>query len=478
MVELAQDGRNGFAAPGAGGSAKVPRDGAREVAEAALVVVSIDGLSSLKCGIGCIVHWFFEAIDEIVAMTEQLQNDRWSLHALSPRLDPASGDYSAEVVADVTAACTRHRGDFRWFDVDDNSCLKSVWSLDKVERWRSMCRNAAAEIRRLAEGGRRVTVLAHGTMFATLRSHLSAWPNVQMIYMTHTLGRVFLDANSANRAAYEDKGFALMRTAPQDKIGYVGSYYRDVLYTEYDRREQDLVPFQNAVYVRSRRFAELSDARARADLRAGDDGSRSAHGIRTTDDLGPVPGDKRLVFSWGRCVPQKGFDVVIPAFGEFLSRRADAGDWHLVLLAPQEVAASEYVATLHEQLGRLPAGSYTIIEQFEPLLPFRILASRALEVCVFASRFEAGPLTLIEALTFGHEGVRIVWHDIPPMRHLLSAQPETFGFAPLRAQEMAEAMVRAADHTGGIVKGNVVDFATSMSAGLKASLSAWETARV
>jgi glycosyltransferase involved in cell wall biosynthesis len=444
MAEPGHNGRNAIAAPIAGGSAH----GA--AGEAALVVVSIDGLSSLKSGIGSIVHWFFEAIDEIVESTEELRHDRWSLHALSPRLDPASDDYSSEVVATVAAACGRYRGDYRWFDVEDNSSLKNVWSLDNVERWRSMCRNAAEEIRGLAEGRSRVTVLAHGTMFATLRSQLSSWPNVQLIYMTHTLGRVFLDANSANRTSYEDEGFALMRTAPQDKIGFVGTYYRDVLCTEYDRCDQDLVPFQNAVYVRSRRFRELADTGAGA-------------------DLGPVPSHKRLVFSWGRCVPQKGFDVVIPAFDAFLSCQADPEDWHLVLLAPQEVAAADYVAMLHEQLRLLPAGSYTLVERFDPLLPFRILASRALEICVFASRFEAGPLTLIEALTFGHEDVSIVWHDIPPMRHLLREQPKTFEFAPLRAREMADAMLRAADQGGGIVKGNVIDFATSMSAGLTAA---------
>jgi glycosyltransferase involved in cell wall biosynthesis len=451
MAEPAQDGKNGIEAPTGGGPANRI---AGEASEAALVVVSIDGLSSLKSGIGSIVHWFFEAIDEIVASTAQLQHDRWSLHALSPRLDPGSDDYSRDVVAEVAAACVRYRGDFRWFDVEDNSSLKSVWSLDKVARWRLMCRSAAAEIRRLAEGRSRVTVLAHGTMFATLRSHLSSCPNVQLSYMTHTLGRVFLDANSGSRTSYEDEGFALMRTVPQDKIGFVGTYYRDVLLTAYDRRDQDLVPFQNAVYVRSRRFGELADAGASA-------------------DLGPVPGNKRLVFSWGRCVPQKGFDVLIPAFGAFLSRRADPGDWHLVLLAPQEVAAPEYVAMVRDQLRLLPVGSYTLIQRFDPLLPFRILANRALEICVFASRFEAGPLTLIEALTFGHEDVSIVWHDIPPMRYLLSEQPKTFGFSPLQTDEMADALLRAADEGGGIVKGNVIEFAQSMSAGLKAALSWW-----
>ncbi|GGV37484.1 glycosyltransferase [Streptomyces spectabilis] len=453
MAVPGHDRREAIAAPAGGGPA---HGGAEEVPDAALVVVSIDGLSSLKCGIGCVVHWFFEAIDEIVASTAELRHDNWSLHALSPRLDPASDDYASDIVADVATACGRYRGDFRWFDVTDNSSLKNVWSLDDVDRWRAMCESAAAEIRGLAEGRSRVTVLAHGTMFATLRSHLAAWPNVQLIYMTHTLGRVFLDANSRNRTSYEDEGFALMRTATRDRIGFVGTYYRDVLLTEYDRREQDLVPFQNAVYIRSRRFGELAGAGAGG-------------------DLGPVPGDKRLVFSWGRCVPQKGFDVVIPAFGAFLRERDDAEDWHLVLLAPQEVAAAEYVASLREQLRELPPGSYTFVEHFEPLLPFRILASPALEICVFASRFEAGPLTLIEALAFGHEDVSIAWHDIPPMRHLLRDQPKTFGFAPLRAREMAEAMLRAADDGGGIVKGSVIDFATSMSAGLSASLSWWDT---
>lgn len=424
----------------------------QQPSEVALVVVSIDGLASLKSGIGSIVRWFFEATDEIVASTQRLQNDRWSLHALSPRLDPSSEDYSHQIVADTAAVCDRYRGDFRWFDVEDNSSLKNVWSLDNVARWRVMCRNAAAHIRHLAGGRRSVTVLAHGTMFATLRSHLSSLSNVQVIYMTHTLGRVFLDANAANRTSYEDEGFAEMRAAPQDKIGFVGTYYRDVLLAEYDRRDDDLVPFQNAVYVRSEQFRHLTSTR-----------------------LETVPADKRLIFSWGRCVPQKGFDVLIPAFGEFLARRIDADDWHLVLLAPQEVAAPEYTAMLREELSLLPAGSWTLIQRFDPLLPLQILASPSLEICVFASRFEAGPLTLIEALTFGHEAVRIVWHDIPPMRHILSHQPQAISFSPLQATEMSQAMSRAAEQVEGIVKNNVTDFAASMSVGLTAVLDWWNS---
>ena len=451
MVEQLHEETNVIKVPRGAGSA---RGAAREAPDAALVVVSIDGLCSIKSGIGSIVHWFFEAIDEIVASTARLRHDDWALHALSPHLDQASDDYSSDIVAEVTAACSRYRGDFRWFDVEDNSSLKSVWSLDKVDRWRSMCRGAAAEIVKLAEGRRRVTVLVHGTMFATLRSHLSSCRNVQLVYMTHTLGRVFLDANSDNRTAYEDEGFALMRAAPQDKIGFVGTYYRDVLITEYDRRTTELVPFQNAVYARSRLI--------------GDPG-----GTTTGADLPPATSGKRLVFSWGRCIPQKGFDVVVPAFGEFLDRRADADDWHLLLLAPREVAAGEYVAMLHDQLRLLPADSWTLVERFDPLLPFKILADPALEVCVFASRFEAGPLTLMEALTFGHQDVSIVWHDIPPMRHLLSDQPRTFGFSPLETHEMADAMVKAAENGGGIVKSKVTDFTKSMSRGLDAAFGWW-----
>ena len=416
----------------------------------ALVVVAIDGLACLKSGIGSIVHWFFEAIDEIVAGTPKLHRGSWSLHALSPRLDPRSTDFSADTEAEVAAACARYRGDFRWFDVEDSSTLKGVWSLDKVERWRSMSRNAASEIARLADVRSHVTVLAHGTMFATLRSHLRGRDNVRLVYMTHTLGRVFLDANSSNRTAYEDEGFALLDEAPQDRIGVVGAYYREVLVTAYGRAERELAPFQNAIYAKSKRFDGLSEP---------------GPGPQVT------PAGKRLVFSWGRCVPQKGFDVVIPAFGDFLSRRADADDWHLLLLAPREVAAPDYIKYLRSQMEALPPGSFTYVEGFDPILPFRILASQELAICVFASRFEAGPLTLIEALAFGHADLGIVWNDIPPMRHLLAEQQRTFPFSPLTERETADALLRAAQGGGGIAKSSVVDFVTSMATGLEAVLS-------
>ena len=416
----------------------------------ALVVVAIDGLASLRSGIGSIVHWFFEAIDEISAATPALHRKLWSLHALSPRLDPHSSDFSPDVQIEVAEACARHHGDFRWFEVEDGSTLKDVWSLDKVERWRSMCQNAAVEILRLADHRRQVTVLAHGTMFATLRSHLVGRNDVRVVYMTHTLGRVFLDANSAARTDYEDEGFALLTNAPQDRIGVVSTYYRDVLLQSYGRVDSELAPFRNSVYKKSKRFDGLLNLASRPQV---------------------APDGKRLVFSWGRCVPQKGFDVVIPAFNEFLSRRADANDWHLLLLAPREVAALDYVAFLRSQLAMLPPGSFTFVENFDPLLPFQILASAALKICVFASRFEAGPLTLIEALAFGHEHLGIVWNDIHPIRHLLVEQPDTFPFSPLAQHDIADAMLLAAQGGGRIAKTKVLDFAASMSAGLNGVLS-------
>jgi glycosyltransferase involved in cell wall biosynthesis len=423
----------------------------------AIVVAAIDGLATLESGVGNIVYWFFEELDKVMALVPALRGTNWTLHALSPRIDPASPDFSEHVHGTVSAVCAAHGGTFEWFPVVDDSSIRAIWALEHPSRWDGMCQALADAVRDLCAQHERVTVLLHGVMITALRSYLRDVENAQVILVAHSLGRIFTDNAADERISLEDRAFADMARFPQDRVGYIGPYFRDVLIERYGRSEKHLVPFLNGLPESSFRFpSELSPAERRAYL------TRQG-----------VPLDKRLVFAWGRCVWQKGHDALIPAFDEFRRRAGD--EWHLVLLMPQEGAPRDYVATVEKLLARVPASSYTAIRRFDAVLPYHLLRDDAVEMIVFASRYEGSPLTMPEALRFGRNELAIVWHAIPPYIQFMDRDARSFPFESLETDAVADALTRACQPGTEPRSGVSASFSENAAAGLKVALEWWGT---
>jgi hypothetical protein len=126
-------------------------------------------------------------------------------------------------------------------------------------------------------------------------------------------------------------------------------------------------------------------------------------------------------------------------------------------------------------LDKLPPGSWTLIEAFDPLLPQRLLRDAAVEVVVFASRFEGAPLTVLEALRFGHRDLRIAWHDIPAISQFLGGREGCHSFPVLTVSETAAALLAATQETTGKGIDSFPSFAHNTAAGLKETLSWWGT---
>lgn len=107
----------------------------------------------------------------------------------------------------------------------------------------------------------------------------------------------------------------------------------------------------------------------------------------------PLPsgsGERRLLLAVGRLHAQKGFDILIPAFGR-LAR--DLPDWHLVILGegPDRKALEEQIAAigLTDRVS-LPGRAGNVAQWYE-----------AADLYVMSSRFEGFPNTLAEAMAYG-----------------------------------------------------------------------------
>jgi glycosyltransferase involved in cell wall biosynthesis len=420
-------------------------------AEHAVAVAAIDGLASAECGVASVVRWFFEGIDAIAGLVPALDEAPWDLHAISPRISDSSASYSTSVQQRVEEVCGKHGGRFLWLDNDNDADLADVWSHDDPTRWDAMSASLAREVAGLCTRYAKVTLLVHGVMLADVRSYVPDLANLQVVYVTHSLGRAFTDGTADHRTAMENKAFPAMARHPLDRIGYIGPFFHDVLRTRYGLRAADLVPFLNGIPATATRPA---------DTRPPDGGNPG------------IPEGRRLMFSWGRCHPQKGFDVLIPAFTRF--RRQDRNrDWHLVALMPQGLTDPAYRATIDTLLADAVPGSVTAVTSFDPQLPLSVLARPDLEVVVFASRFEGAPLSVLEALAYGHADLRLLWHDTPSVAQFLDGQTGGTPFPRLDVDVLAEALGAVAEGTVGIGGTRPPSFEESTARGLRESLRWW-----
>ncbi len=421
----------------------------------ALVVAAIDGLATAECGVASVVDWFFECVDEIADRVPRLRRRDWALYAISPTISSRSADYAPDVHRLVSTACQARDGRFIWLDNSNRASLTDVWAHADPAQWERMCQLLADEVARLCDRHAKVTLLVHGVMLADVRSYLPNMANLQIVYITHSLGRAFADGTSKNRIAMEERAFPAMRDHPLDRVGYIGPYFHDLLRYEYELGPRMLVPFVNGIPDKPTRFG--------------------ASTVVPSDEYlweRGIPKNRRLLFSWGRCHAQKGFDVLIPAFGEFLDR-VDDQSWHLVALMPQGLTDPAYRKRIDALVAAAPPGSITAITSFDPQLPLHVLASRALEVAVFTSRFEGAPLSVLEAQAFGHADLRLVWHDTPSLGQFLDQQAGAFRCAALTVDEVAQALVLAAEARTGIGAVRPDSFESNTAVGLREALWWW-----
>ncbi len=385
------------------------------------VVVSIDGIITLECGIGIVVADFFDNICQFDYF------DNRDIFAISPDVCHTSADYRQDIFRKVANVCAVHNGDILTYAVPDNSSLKNAWGLQDIQNWQNACVKTAELIKGIAQSYDTVTVVVHGIMLANVRSYISN-PNVQIIFVAHSLGMAGNDALAQQRIDWEEKGFFALQQYSMDKIAYVSYFTKALLERNYAVDSQYLIPCLNGVWTQNPKY-NISEHTQQQTLQS--------YGIQ--DDI-------PLLFSWGRCVPSKHFDKIIDGWARFCQQHPDATEC-LVLLMPSAVVADAYKDMLMDKIRGIPSHRIRAVFDFSDTLPISMLKHKNLKTVIFASEFESYMLTAAESLAFCAKDVQHVFYSIPPLEEQYAHMDNAHRFTTYADTEIVDVIKQSLHST-------------------------------
>ena len=374
----------------------------------AVVVAAHDGIVSLVTGVGVVVNSFIESFGELRKEINILKGNEVNLICIPPYLERSSPDFNENLADRSKDACLKTEGylmDLPTFS--DGKSEGSIWG-EGIEQWKSASLSAATFLKSIERDYDKILLFAHDTIFASVRNFLPEINNLNIIWVPHSLGKTFQDEYSnRERILFEEDAIISMMNSKKDYVGYIGNYFKKILLEKYNVFERNLINLKNGLYENSQRY------------------TMSTEDLSYLLDKYKIPRNKKLIFSWGRCVYQKGFDILIPSCKEFLENNSD---YHIVLLMPIETSLNKYVDEIKIKLLDLNPTSFTAIYKFEEYLPSAILSLSNLEIIVFPSRFEGAAITALEANAFAADNVKIIYSSIQPNKDVFDQNSYTIPF--------------------------------------------------
>jgi len=174
--------------------------------------------------------------------------------------------------------------------------------LGPVDKWKAACASAATVALNYARRHQAAVIYCHDCVFALTALYASLQANafgadIRAIYVVHSTALTHeLPLPNPDRLMAECVTIQWGKINPAVKIGYISEFIRGHLVQDYSARLSDTVPTGNGLNPADRYFR-----------------------VRTRDEIVGklkqynIPLDKKLMFSWGRSVAYKRFDMVIKA---------------------------------------------------------------------------------------------------------------------------------------------------------------------
>lgn len=224
-----------------------------------------------------------------------------------------------------------------------------VGDLGGMENWKVACASGAAEALNVARQHEMTVVYGHDSLFALAPLYITLQAgafgaDVTAIYVVHSTALTHeLPLPNPERLMAESVGVHWAKVTPQARVGYISQFIARHLTQDYGVHAEHLVPTGNGVNPGDPSF-RLRDRQA----------------IQRKLAQYGIPLDRPLVFSWGRSVAYKRYDVVLRAAARLRGR-----------VQPVIMVTPEYPALV--ELSRELGLDTTFVFAFDPELVASLL---------------------------------------------------------------------------------------------------------
>lgn len=358
----------------------------------ALVYLTPEGVNTWVAGVGSVINANFKALPETA---RKLAGDgiELSVFFATPAAGPGVRGWNPGQLEKAREVAGILGGEVRllpnYTDGTDN--------FGRLDQWKVVSAAGAAYVYEVASRFDKTVVLAHSShpfalapLYIDMQRDLVG-VDVVTVYTIHSTSiqdRTFAYKGGKypdhERAMVEGLAVQWAKFTESVKLGYISHYMAHHLVHEHGARLDTLVPTLNGVDMSDPHFALLSPERREEVLRK--------YG---------VPLDKPLLVTWGRFVPEKGFDLVLEA-----AARSGAG-LHPVLVGMVD-HSPEYPGEIISWAKGLGI-EHTIIVERDWELVAALLEWKHTRVAALLSRYdEPHGLVVNEARMHAREGGPVV----------------------------------------------------------------------
>ncbi len=247
-----------------------------------------------------------------------------------------------------------------------------VSDLGTIENWTAASASGAAVALNLGRAHQRSVVYCHDSLFALAPVYLTLQApafgvDVVAIYVVHSTALLHeMPLPNPDRLMVECLGMQWPKIYPNERLGFISRFMARHIVQQYGATEQSLIPTGNGINPDDPWFR----------LRPEDEIVRKLRQYN-------VPLDKPLVFSWGRPVEYKRYDVVVDAAARLKEQ-----------VHPVIMLGGDYPRL--EELARNLGVDVTLINAFDPEFVAAMLQWKNTEAAASLAYNEPGGLTPME----------------------------------------------------------------------------------
>ncbi len=342
-----------------------------------MIIASFDGVATHYCGVGEVVRNMVRVLSDIPVQA----NVKVSLAYVAA--DPTGKVFDLACFQESEALVRKTGGGLL-------PLSNGTPGFEEGDMWRSFpewhyASASLATALNLRSGDHDdVILILHGTpfvFFSKFKRQLFA-KKFRTFYFLHSTGlsHTFGDDDwRRERIQFEREYFSLICADPDSSIVAVGETFARHLLTDYRLNVPENCIVRNGLYLKQ--YEEYLGKKF------------------TTTDLARfninLPGDSKIIFSWGRSSIVKGFKELLDAWGAVQSRLPDH---YLILQAPDNSGEEEYSHALKHLSAYLPRT--ILIDDFNPEIWRTILRCTNTDIVCIPSLRDTNPLTAMEAKLF------------------------------------------------------------------------------